>query len=100
MLVQKNDIHKAYQKIGFLKDSSESMNQNSKSHTIPLSRRPSFKNEPKRCSGSGDIGLGMKRVSDDTDSERYVEARKVKLRMNRIEQNLEHSHQGGHRRGI
>ena len=73
-LSSKNDIHKAHLKIGFLKDSSESMNQNSKSHTIPLSRRPSFKNELNQCLGSGDIGLGMKRVSDETDSECYVEA--------------------------
>ena len=69
-LDSKNDIHKAYLKIGFLKDISKSMNQNSKSHTIPLSRRPSFKNELKQCLGSGDIGLGTKCVSDDTDSER------------------------------
>ena len=69
-LDSKNDIHKAYLKIGFLKDISESMNQNSKSHTIPLSRRPSFKNELKQYLGSGDIGLGTKCVSDDTDSER------------------------------
>ena len=33
-LDSKNDIHKAYLKMCFLKDSSESMNQNSKSHTL------------------------------------------------------------------
>ncbi len=47
-LGSKNDIHKVYLEVSFLRDNSELMNNISKSHTIPLPRRPSLKKELKR----------------------------------------------------